>query len=164
MARKKKEIPDKHAVPVLENDTDFYSLFNAHSKSDRLPFAKVIDDSLTADAVDQALQEKRMGMALQVQPQHAKQYPPPQAKLDLHGFTAVEAESKTDIFIQGAVQRGLSTLCIVTGKVLHSEGEGVLREVIENRLLVMKQDNIIASFCWEKKTKQKSGAVIVYLP
>ena len=55
--------------------------------------------------------------------------------LDLHGYTAKEAEDKTASYIKAAAKNGLQSLLIITGKGLHSEGEGILRDVVEALLI-----------------------------
>lgn len=60
---------------------------------------------------------------------------PPQATLDLHGETQVEAEKLVNDFLSECVENHLRKICIITGKGLHSEtGEGVLRSVTEKIL------------------------------
>ena len=93
-----------------------------------------------------------------------RQYPPPQAELDLHGCTAPEAESKTESFIQTTRGRGLSTVRVITGKGLHSEGRAVLPDVIEAKMRELKERGAIFSYRWDKGDKEKSGALEVFLP
>lgn len=91
-------------------------------------------------------------------------YPPPQETLDLHGCTAQEAEDKTHYFVEESCRRGLRTVRVITGKGLHSPGgKAVLPDVIEQKLSLLKKDGAIAAFNWEKKVKNKSGALLVYL-
>lgn len=59
----------------------------------------------------------------------------PQARLDLHGYSAVDAEKALEAFLQGAARAGLEKVLVVTGKGVHSKGEPVLgktaRRVLE---------------------------------
>ena len=92
-----------------------------------------------------------------------KRYPPPEADLDLHGFTAIGAQVKTRAFILNAHVQGFFTLRIIVGKGLHSEGGPVLPHVVEDLLKEMKKENIVLAYEWEGRKKSKSGAVLVYL-
>lgn len=91
-------------------------------------------------------------------------YPPPQEELDLHGLTAPEAEKAIHRFVTGCRQLRLATLRIITGKGLHSDGPPVLPPVAEATLADLQKNNQVASFRWEQKRRQRSGALIVHLP
>ncbi|MCG8615152.1 MAG: Smr/MutS family protein [Desulfobacterales bacterium] len=92
-----------------------------------------------------------------------KRYPPPEADLDLHGFTAIGAEAKAKSFIHGAKLQGFFTLRIIVGRGLHSQEGPVLPDVMEDLLKQMRKDKLVLDFKWERKKKDRSGAVIVYL-
>jgi len=92
-----------------------------------------------------------------------KRYPPPEATLDLHGFTAIGAQVKARSFISSAHTQGFFTLRIIVGKGLHSEDGPVLPHVVEDLIKEMKKDNIVLSYKWEGVKKTKFGAVLVYL-
>ncbi len=97
-----------------------------------------------------------------------KRYPPPEADLDLHGFTAVGAEAKAKAFIHSARHQGIFTLRIIVGRGLHSQEGPVLPDVIQDLLKLMKKEKIVLAFEWEGRKKPKtgkssSGAVIVYM-
>ncbi len=92
-----------------------------------------------------------------------KNFPPPQEEIDLHGFTAVEAEKRAEGFLWNAQRNGIKTVRLIVGKGLHSEGKAVLRDVIERKLIELKEKKCILAFRWENKEKNKSGALIVYL-
>lgn len=92
-----------------------------------------------------------------------KRYPPPEADLDLHGFTAIGAQVKTQSFISTAHVQGFFTLRIIVGKGLHSESGPVLPHVVEDLLKEMKKENIVLSYKWEGGKRSKFGAVLVYL-
>ena len=59
----------------------------------------------------------------------------PQARLDLHGQSAENAEKSLEAFLEGASRAGLEKVLVVTGKGVHSKGEPVLgktaRRVLE---------------------------------
>jgi DNA-nicking Smr family endonuclease len=58
----------------------------------------------------------------------------PQAVLDLHGLSSVEAEEALDRFIRDSRARGLAKVLIIHGKGLHSPGQPVLQQVVQNYL------------------------------
>ena len=87
----------------------------------------------------------------------------PQDELDLHGHTADEAEQKAAVFIQAAQARRLHTVRIIVGKGLHSRGNAVLPDVIEAKMADLKKAGAVLTFRWEKQSKHRSGALIVYL-
>jgi DNA-nicking Smr family endonuclease len=81
----------------------------------------------------------------------------------LHGYTSYQAEEKVDSYIRDAYQREIFTLRLIVGKGLHSENGPVLPDVVEDKLIELKQQRIVLAYQWEKKSKAKSGAVIVHL-
>ena len=92
-----------------------------------------------------------------------KRYPPPEADLDLHGFSALGAELKARSFISSCHQQGYFTLRIIVGKGLHSQEGPVLPDVMEDLLKNMKRENTVLAYEWERRKKAKSGSLIVYL-
>ncbi|HOX48010.1 MAG TPA: Smr/MutS family protein [Spirochaetia bacterium] len=60
----------------------------------------------------------------------------PQARLDLHGMRALEAEAALASFLEASSRAGLEKVLVVTGKGMHSQGEPVLgktaRRVLES--------------------------------
>jgi len=58
----------------------------------------------------------------------------PQAELDLHGMSALEAEEAIDRFIRDARSRGLSKVLLIHGKGHHSSGQPVLQRVVRDYL------------------------------
>ena len=88
----------------------------------------------------------------------------PQSQLDLHGLTAEEAEKKTRNYLLTQKKNGRSVIRIITGKGLHSPGQGgVLRDLVEQILLDGIKTGLLSGFNWEKQNKDRSGAVIVHL-
>jgi len=160
-----KRLRSKKEIPILAEKEDLQAAFGI---VDEIPsFAEAIDQTLTEPAGQQALQERLESLRRaegEKNPRSLKQYPAPETELDLHGFTGPEAVQRTVSFVAAARQKGLLTLRIITGKGLHSEGPAVLPDVVEQVLSEMKQEKEIFSFRWEKNEKQKSGAVLVYLP
>ena len=92
-----------------------------------------------------------------------KRYPPPEKELDLHGFTALEAQMKARAFLTVCKHQGYLTVRIIVGRGLHSDLGPVLPDTIEDLLAQLKQQDIVLGFNWERKKKSRSGAVIVYL-
>lgn len=163
-AKKNPLIHPKKTVPVLPEHTDFYNLFGVSNDNAERNFSDIIEENLATGAITAALKEKNTSPnnthdsdKQPIKHQH------PQSVLDLHGFTAKEAEDKTTAYVRAAAKNGLQSLLIITGKGLHSEGEGVLRDVVETIVIELKKKNVIVSFKWEKKHKHKSGALYVYL-
>ncbi len=155
----------KKEIPVLSAKEDLPAAFGV---VDEIPsFAATIDQTLVQPAGQRALQERVDN--LQRDETDSKRlsvghYPSPETELDLHGCTGPEAEKATRNFIGAARHRGLLTLRVITGKGLHSQGPAVLPDVVEQLLRELKEEGEVFTFRWEKKEKQKSGAVIVYLP
>ncbi|HSR36737.1 MAG TPA: Smr/MutS family protein, partial [Desulfurivibrionaceae bacterium] len=92
-----------------------------------------------------------------------RSYPPPQAECDCHGLTAAETETLVHRFLTQAERTALRTVRIITGKGLHSPAGPVLRDVVDAELRLLKKKGAIVTFHWEKKEKERSGAVLVYL-
>lgn len=92
-----------------------------------------------------------------------KRYPPPEAELDLHGFTALGAELKAKAFISTCKHQGYFSLRLIVGKGLHSDLGPVLPDVIEDLLKIMKKQNIVLAYEWDQQKKSKSGSLVVYL-
>ncbi len=162
------DIPtDRHGIPRLDNQADLKRLFNAavdESESGEA-LGETLRQSLAHDA--RGLMKKKTGgffpprrLTLK---ERLRRYPAPQAELDLHGRTASEARQRAEAFIHTACADGLYTLRIIVGKGLHSEGGAVLPNVIEDLLVVLKREDLVLSYRWEKGIKRKSGAVIVFL-
>jgi len=54
----------------------------------------------------------------------------PDAELDIHGLTRVEAWQAMDIFFSDAKAKGLEKLLVIHGKGNHSTGEAVLKRIV----------------------------------
>ena len=117
--------------------------------------------------LDQSFSRPRKKLKAQAKPlplaKRLKRYPPPEADLDLHGFSALGAELKARSFIASCHQQGYFTLRIIVGKGLHSQEGPVLPDVMEDLLKNMKRENLVLSYEWDRKRKAKSGSLIVYL-
>ena len=67
-------------------------------------------------------------------PRHKVQSMKPQAVLDLHGMSSLEAEQALEQFVNTAWRKGLRRVLIVHGKGNHSRGEPVLLGVVRRYL------------------------------
>lgn len=159
----KKTLKNKNKIPILSETIDLKKVFG--SDSDK-KFHDLLSKNLEGKSKNALLREKKekteKPMPVPVE-QRIKRYPGPQEDLDLHGFTAIEADRKTDIFIRSARRRGLFTVKIIVGKGTHSQGRAVLPDVVEDRLAALKNEKEILTFRWEKRLKTQSGSVIAYL-
>jgi DNA-nicking Smr family endonuclease len=161
---KKGRRTDKHGLRVLDRNDDLYVLFGGEER--RETFAEIMEESLAADNFQAGVQEKRETPARdRLLPIHERlrKFPGPQAKIDLHGCTAREAELKTEAFVRTACKKGLRTIRVITGKGLHSEGEAVLPVVVEDRLRALKREKMVLACRWEGGSRTSSGSVLVYL-
>ena len=165
MAKAKKgRRTDKHGLRVLDRNDDLYVLFG--EEQHRETFAEIMEESLAVGNFQAGIQEKKEAkVRARLLPIHERlrQFPGPQAELDLHGYTAREAELKTEAFVRTACKKGLRTLRVITGKGLHSDGEAVLPVVVEDRLRALKREKMVLACRWEGRSRESSGSVLVYL-
>lgn len=152
----KKNVKNKHGVQVLLDDLREHD-FNADAKTEN--FADLLDaHTKNKKTRDQKKQPSPMPLKKRL-----KRYPPVEKQLDLHGFTAIEAQTKVSSYLTTCKEQGCFTIRIIVGKGLHSDFGPVLPNVVESMLQTLKKENIVLSYEWEKKKKTKSGAVIVFL-
>ncbi len=173
MAKKNKQkLKRKNALPKLASDIDFLDAFLADDQdiqtdktAEQGPqapepedeFSTLLEVSLKQNP---CLRQTPEPMSLK---RRLKRYPPPEAHLDLHGFTAIGAQIKTRSFISHAHTQGFFTLRIIVGKGLHSEDGPVLPHVVEDLLKEMKNEEIVLAYKWEGTKRLNPGAVLVYL-
>ena len=165
-ARGAKKKAGKQPIRKLSASDDLGVLFSHDQGSDNPPsFARALATGIPATTLAEILAEKE-GLPTPAQSLQAaiKNSPPPQDRIDLHGCTAFEAETKTENFLARARRNHLKTVLVITGKGLHSPEGSVLKDVIETRLKIMKNNGLILAYHWEKKSLEKSGALLVYLP
>ena len=160
---------DKKGFAILTDRHDLYQLFEGDKRKKTKPeenFAEMFEKS-GIDKYQQRLLKEKTSLASKTKPltvgERIKEYPPPQGELDLHGYTAADAETKTGVFIRNARIKGIRTVRVIVGKGLHSNGKAVLPDVIEKKILRLKREQQVLGFKWEKKDKRKSGSLIVYL-
>ena len=87
---------------------------------------------------------------------------PIDATLDLHGFTQVEAHAKVMGFIPRAVERGLRTVLIVTGKG-RGDGGGVLKASLPRWLNEASARPHILAFAPARPEHGGTGALYILL-
>lgn len=162
---------NKHGLPFLD---DYETWMNKNTDSQTLSADKTAEQASAASESEMAFSTLLDASLKQNRPpRHApkpmplkrrlKRYPPPEADLDLHGFTAIGAQIKARTFISSAHVQGFFTLRIIVGKGLHSEDGPVLPHVVEDLLKEMKDDNLVLSYKWEGGKRSKFGALLVYL-
>lgn len=164
--RGSKKKTGKEPIRKLTTSDDLGVLFS-HDPEDGLPdsFAEALATGIPATTLAEMLTEKEeLPTPAQSLQAAIRNSPPPQERIDLHGCTAAEAEAKTKNFLSRAFRNHLKTVLIITGKGIHSPEGSVLKDVIEARLKMMKNDGSILAYLWEKKAREKSGALLVYLP
>lgn len=164
--RGSKKKAGKEPIRKLTASDDLGVLFS-HDQEDGLPdsFAEALANGIPATTLAEILTEKEeLPTPAQSLQAAIRNSPPPQERIDLHGCTAVEAEARTKNFLARAQRNHLKTVLVVTGKGLHSPEGSVLKDVIEARLKMMKNEGAILAYLWEKKDRGKSGALLVYLP
>ncbi|MGE5340589.1 MAG: Smr/MutS family protein [Candidatus Omnitrophota bacterium] len=172
---KKRYFPktDKKGIRILTDKDNLYDLFGAKprektsdQRQEREEFSTLLKLYATDHNQKSLLNEKKKALA-DVAPlsvgEQIKSYPSPQAELDLHGYKSGEAETKTRIFIWNARYKGIRTVRIIVGKGLHSASKAILPDVVEAKLFELKREKWVLDFKWEKKDKNKSGALIVYV-
>jgi DNA-nicking Smr family endonuclease len=183
LPRKKPVRMDKNGLPMLSGDLNLLRAFSPvtadeapgpspqPSKSRKPadadePFEEMLSQSLSGKNVTRLLQEKdslyQHGNPILIS-EKIRRYPAPESELDLHGWRAPQAVEKTDRFIRNGVRTGKLTLRIIVGKGLHSEEGAVLPDVVEEKIVALKHENIVLSYRWENRIKSRSGAIIVYL-
>jgi DNA-nicking Smr family endonuclease len=157
---------DKKGFRVLTDEHDLYRIFGEKKNSRQEDFGRILEES-QQDIQQQLLLQEKKKISSKTTPLTVSEriitYPAPQLELDLHGSTAPEAEKRTESFIENARRKKIRTVRIIVGKGLHSEGKAILPDVVEKKIIRLKRKNWLLGFEWEKKDKQKSGALTVYL-
>lgn len=88
----------------------------------------------------------------------------PEARLDLHGYTAQEARPVMDRFIEESVAQQRRVVCIVTGRGLHSkDGIPVLKERLKSWLTRSRLALHVLAFVSARPIDGGVGAVNVLL-
>jgi len=164
-------IKDRHGLPFLDKEKHLSDMFDIpeaaaeNENADKEHFSELLESSLKGKNQDALLREKSDRESPRPVPlkKRLKRYPPPQKQLDLHGLTAMEAQSRTETYLRQSWRNGFFTLRVVVGKGLHSEFGAVLPHVVEDLLVQLKRDGVVLWFEWDRKIKSHSGSLIVYL-
>lgn len=167
----KASLLNKHGLPVIQDTEKIFISQEPGSPPDPgqedLPtgldppeedFAALLDTSWKHSQEFRKKKPKPLSLEKRV-----KRYPPPEAELDLHGFTVLGAEIKTRSFILNCKHQGYFTLRLIVGKGLHSDLGPVLPDAVEDLVKILKKENIVLAYEWDRKKKSRSGALIVYL-
>lgn len=151
-------------MAVLSEEEDLHGIFGGDNVPEPVAtFAEALEVDLAGTDMAAVVQEKRGRAGKRIAVKKIAPKPSPQAKLDLHGCTAIEAETRTESFVQTSLGRGLAAVMIVTGKGLHSEGRAVLPDVVEARMIELRERGVIQSYSWDKGRKEESGAMVIFL-
>ncbi len=158
---------EKKNIKKIADSEDFYDLFDLKKEgADENNFEELLKLS-EKDPELRKLQENKSNNNIDKKvislKERIKLYPKPQEKYDLHGLTALEADSITEKFLNDSKNRGLKTVRVVTGKGHHSVSGSVLRDSVEKLANTLKKNGMILAWKWEKKYKEKSGSIIFYL-
>ncbi|MCY4150337.1 MAG: Smr/MutS family protein [Gammaproteobacteria bacterium] len=99
------------------------------------------------------LQKKTMDRLKQGQPGFEE-------KLDLHGYSRVEANEKLEQFFSASIQSGYRCLLVIHGKGHHSSETAVLKTFTMDWL---KEIDAVQAFCTASQADGGTGAVYVLL-
>ncbi len=158
MKKKIKKKFKKGTGVLLQLTSDDFLFGDEALRNESRSFAELFDPSSFDSEIDRFLQKRKASRV------SAKIiYPPPQESLDLHGLNSDEAEQRVENFLLTAWKKGLRTVRIITGKGIHSEGDPVLRNLMDQLSRALKSRGKIRNFAWENGQREKSGAVILYL-
>ncbi len=181
---KKNKDLTKNDLPVLDSDDDFLNVFEPKAKSRSRAQKNLILESFATEQdyqeeedysdnenfaamLEESFKLKKNRIIKKQSPlplkKRLKRYPGVERELDLHGYNALGAQLKLRSFIQSCKHQGFFTLRIIVGKGIHSENGAVLPDVVEDELKEMKKQNLVIFYKWDRRTKAKSGAMIVYL-
>ena len=170
---------NRHGIPIFDKEADLSVYFSEpeadfparHSPSPPPTdapdeFERLMESALEGLDETEMISRKQDELPPDRRPslgRRLRDYPPPQAELDLHGFTSAQAAEKTETFLRLSRQRGRRTVLIITGRGIHSDGRPVLPDVVESRIADLRRRNWILASQWERGDKRRSGALIVYL-
>jgi DNA-nicking Smr family endonuclease len=170
---------NRHGIPVFGKEADLSVYFSepeadfpnrpaASPSAEDGPdeFERLMESALEGLDRTEMMSRKRDELPPDRRPslrRRLRDYPPPQAELDLHGFTSAQAAEKTETFLRLSRRRGRRTVLIITGRGIHSDGRPVLPDVVESRIADLRRRKWILASQWERGSKRRSGALIVYL-
>lgn len=149
----KKNQKNKHGVKVMDPGQTDHDLTQNHEN-----FSQLLEESFKKRKVKSVKKTSPMSIKKRL-----KRYPPVEAELDLHGYNSIGAQMRARSFISSCKHKGFFTLRIIVGKGLHSDTGPVLPDVVEDVVREMKKLDQVIFYEWDKKKKNRSGALIVYL-
>ncbi len=157
--KEKSLLLDKHGLPVLD---DFMagsgSERNTTDEEQAKDFSSLLEESLAGKTLPARLKSEPMPVKKRI-----KRYPPVERQLDLHGCNAVQAQVRARSFIENSKHKGYFTIMIIVGKGRHSPTGPVLPDIVEDLVVAMKKEGSVLWFEWDRKKKNRSGAMIIYL-
>jgi len=118
-------------------------------------FEKLLEENLRSTDFERVLEQKK-ACDVEEKPVGAllKEYPNPQATLDLHGHYKEDAEREIQKFIKDCEKSELKTVRIITGR-----GTGVIKQFTIKLLDKLKRQKVILHY----KKEKRSPSYIVYL-
>jgi len=129
-------------------------------------FDDILEQSFSENNLKEILKEKNAGIKNNKHQEKGQRTnnTKPQLELDLHGYCGVDAKKEIENFIRSAFSRGLKAVRIITGRGVHSDaGKLILPTVAKEKLMELKEKNIITHYKWDNYHNTKGGSVIVYL-
>ena len=141
---------------------DSFCSLMANKQSDKEENFSKIFKNAEQDVELQTLLQKKQREADTAESTTNKDFKPT-FEIDLHGYTALQARMKVESFIHRALKQKALAVRIITGKGLHSKGQPVLPDTVVAVLRILKKENLVKSWRWEKLQKEKSGALIIQL-
>jgi DNA-nicking Smr family endonuclease len=84
----------------------------------------------------------------------------PQASLDLHGRTAVEAEALLTEFLASSARSGLDKVLVIHGKGIHSSSEPIMSDLVRR---ILERSDLAGSFGPADKESGGRGAAWVLI-
>lgn len=148
----------------IDEDDNIKDISNENREEDE-NFIELIEEALKGKNRDSMMREKSDRPLPEPVPlkKRLKRYPPPEDEIDLHGYNAKEAESKTEAYLRNCWRDGLFTVQIIVGRGVHSPYGAVLPDVVEELMIRLKREGVLLWFEWDRRTKSQSGAIIAYL-
>ncbi|MBF0234222.1 MAG: Smr/MutS family protein [Desulfamplus sp.] len=167
---------DRNGLPILDGNGSLVKVFIEADKAalilkesgltkEDVDFSELVATTLKGKNRDAIMREKSDTPLPKPVPlkKRLKRYPLPQDEIDLHGYTAKEAQSRTESYLRSCWKNGLFTVQIIVGRGIHSPHGAVLPDIVEDLVTRLKREGAILWFEWNKRKKSQSGALIVYL-
>ena len=140
----------KEERPAYEPSSSFGTILERYAAS---PKEKTFEEYMKEKGDDEKRKETLTLSRLRTMP--------PQSTLDLHGYTAKEAESAVRSFLSECHDNGIRKISIITGKGLHSEdGVGVLKSTVQ---AVLDESGLVSEKASAPLSAGGSGALWIIL-